>query len=69
LSYFIYNWDTFVQGMSMTLNLENHESFQDMTEGYGLRLVLHEIGSFPLPSEEGMTISGGYETSLGIKLV
>jgi hypothetical protein len=47
-------------------SLENHESFQDMTEGYGLRLVLHEIGSFPLPSEEGMTISGGYETSLAL---
>ncbi|CAC5423529.1 SCNN1B [Mytilus coruscus] len=55
-------------GMTLTINLENHEAIEKMTEGFGLRLALHEVGSFPLPLEKGMTISGGFETSLALKL-
>ncbi|VDI22520.1 acid-sensing ion channel, other [Mytilus galloprovincialis] len=57
-----------VGGMTLTINLENHEAIETMTEGFGLRLALHEVGSFPLPLERGMTISGGFETSLALKL-
>ncbi|CAC5423530.1 SCNN1B [Mytilus coruscus] len=55
-------------GMTLTINLENHEAIEKMTESFGLRLTLHEVGSFPLPLEKGMTISGGFETSLALKL-
>ncbi|CAG2197020.1 unnamed protein product [Mytilus edulis] len=58
-----------VGGMTLTINLENHEAIETMTEGFGLRLTLHEVGSFPLPLERGMTISGGFETSLALKLI
>lgn len=58
-----------ISGMTLTINLENHEAIETMTEGFGLRLALHEVGSFPLPLERGMTISGGFETSLALKLV
>jgi hypothetical protein len=55
--------------MVLTINLENHEAIEGLTEGYGMRMVVHEPKSFPLPLEEGMTISGGYETSIGLKMV
>ncbi|CAC5418667.1 unnamed protein product [Mytilus coruscus] len=55
-------------GMVLTINLENHEAVEDLTEGYGMRVVIHEPKSFPLPLEDGMTISGGYETSIGLKM-
>lgn len=55
--------------MTLTINLENHEAFEAVTESFGLRLVIHEVGSFPLPNEKGTTISGGLETSLGLKMV
>ncbi|XP_052090811.1 amiloride-sensitive sodium channel subunit beta-like [Mytilus californianus] len=53
-------------GMVLTINLENHEAVEYLTEGFGMRMVIHEPKSFPLPMEEGMTISGGYETSIGL---
>ncbi|XP_063420400.1 degenerin deg-1-like [Mytilus trossulus] len=55
-------------GMVLTINLENHEAVEDLTEGYGMRMVVHEPKSFPLPLEEGLTVSGGYETSIGLKM-
>ncbi|XP_021340719.1 degenerin unc-8-like [Mizuhopecten yessoensis] len=55
-------------GFQMTLNLETHEAIPHMTHGYGARIVLHQSGSFPLPAEEGMTLSPGYETSLGVRM-
>lgn len=57
-----------MSGMVLTINLENHEAIEYLTEGYGMRMVVHEPKSFPLPLEEGITISGGYETSIGLKM-
>ncbi|OWF36335.1 Degenerin-like protein unc-105 [Mizuhopecten yessoensis] len=57
-----------LKGFQMTLNLETHEAIPHMTHGYGARIVLHQSGSFPLPAEEGMTLSPGYETSLGVRM-
>ncbi|XP_060082503.1 amiloride-sensitive sodium channel subunit beta-2-like [Ylistrum balloti] len=55
-------------GFQMTLNLETHEAIPHLTYGYGARLVIHQHGNFPLPAEEGITLSPGYETSLGVRM-
>ena len=41
----------------------------DITEGYGLVVMLHEPGVYPLPSEDGTIVSGGSETHMKMKLV
>lgn len=68
-TYLYYTILKYVLGMVLTINLENHEAIEDLTEGYGMRMVIHEPKSFPLPLEEGLTVSGGYETSIGLKMV
>lgn len=41
----------------------------DFLEGSGVRLVIHPPGTLPFPAEEGFTLSSGYETSIGMKMV
>ena len=55
--------------MVLTINLENHEAIVGLTEGFGLRVVIHEQNSLPLPSDLGFTVSAGYETSVGLRMV
>lgn len=53
----------------MIFYLEKHEYIQNLTTGYGIRLVFHEPGSYPLPFQEGITLSPGTETNIGLKMV
>ncbi|XP_060579755.1 amiloride-sensitive sodium channel subunit beta-like, partial [Ruditapes philippinarum] len=56
-------------GITITLNLETDEYVEQLSTGYGARLVLHEPGTYPLPYDEGITLSPGTETNLGLKMV
>jgi hypothetical protein len=49
--------------------LETDEYVEQLSTGYGARLVLHEPGTYPLPYDEGITLSPGTETNLGLKMV
>lgn len=53
----------------MTLYLEVDEYIENYSSGYGVRIVFHEPGTFPMPAEEGLTLSPGYETSIGLRAV
>ena len=53
----------------MTLNLEIDEYVSSFSTGYGIRLVLHEPGTYPLPTDEGITLGPGTETNIGLKMV
>ncbi|KAL4239574.1 hypothetical protein ACF0H5_000385 [Mactra antiquata] len=56
-------------GFKFTLNLEVDEYIKNFTTGYGLRVVFHEPGTQPLPAQDGITLSPGTETSIGLKTV
>ncbi|KAL4240209.1 hypothetical protein ACF0H5_001003 [Mactra antiquata] len=56
-------------GFKLTLNLEIDEYIANFTTGYGLRLVFHEPGTHPLPSKDGITLSPGTETNIGLRTV
>ncbi|KAL5007108.1 hypothetical protein ScPMuIL_015914 [Solemya velum] len=58
-----------VYGISMTINLENHEFIEKYRRGYGARMVIHDQDSVPLPEENGITLSAGYETTIGLKML
>ena len=56
-------------GMLLTINLEDDEYITNFASGFGLRLVIHEPGTYPFPAAEGLTLSPGFETSIGLKMV
>ena len=58
-----------ISGIKLVINLEVDEYISNFTSGYGIRLVFHEPGTFPLPAQEGVTLSPGVETSIGIRMV
>ena len=58
-----------VVGLKLVLNLEQSEYIHELASGTGLRLVLSEPGTFAMPSEDGITISGGFDTNIGLRKV
>ncbi|XP_060579534.1 uncharacterized protein LOC132736423 [Ruditapes philippinarum] len=55
--------------MKLTLNVEIDEYIDNLSTGYGIRIVFHEHGTYPLPSHEGITLSPGSETNIGLRMV
>ena len=53
----------------MILQVETFEHVNEFVDGTGIRLVIHEPETLPFPAEEGFTLSSGYETSIGMKMV
>lgn len=58
-----------MSGIKLTLYLEVDEYIENFSSGYGVRIVFHEPGTFPMPAEEGLTLSPGYETNIGLRAV
>ncbi|KAL5007157.1 hypothetical protein ScPMuIL_015963 [Solemya velum] len=56
-------------GISVTLNLENFEFIDDFRRGNGARLVIHQPGTMPMPDQEGITLSAGYETTISLNKI
>ncbi|XP_060606461.1 degenerin mec-10-like [Ruditapes philippinarum] len=52
----------------IVFNIESAEYLHDITSAYGVRMVLHERGTFPLPEDEGLTLSSQFETHIGLRL-
>lgn len=49
--------------------MENDEYLKGLSQGYGMRLQIHDQDTFPLPDEEGIFVSSSYETHVGLRLV
>ncbi|XP_065926509.1 degenerin unc-8 [Magallana gigas] len=58
-----------MHGLQIVLQVEKFEQVENFLDGSGVRLVIHEPGTLPFPEEEGFTLSPGYETSIGMKMV
>ncbi|XP_061175625.1 degenerin deg-1-like [Saccostrea echinata] len=56
-------------GLRLTLNIETFEYVKDYMDAFGMRLVIHEPGTFPFPEEEGFTLNPRFETTIGMKMV
>ena len=56
-------------GLDLTLNIEHNEYLPVYTSGYGVRLVIHDFGTYPFPSQQGLSIPAGFETSVGLVMV
>ena len=53
----------------MIFYTQNEEFLSGISEGYGMRLQIHEQGTFPMPDQEGIFISSSFETHIGLRLV
>ncbi|XP_061194680.1 FMRFamide-activated amiloride-sensitive sodium channel-like [Saccostrea echinata] len=57
-----------MNGLQLILQVEKFE-LSNLFDGSGFRLVIHEPGTFPFPQDEGYTISPGYETTIGMRML
>lgn len=56
-------------GLSLILYLENAQYIPGLTSGYGARLAVGEPGQMVLPEYNGLYLSAGAETDVGLTLV
>ena len=59
----------FYPGLTLVLYMELEEYLTGISQGYGLRLVVHEPKSFPFPADRGIYISPASEWHIGMKMV
>ncbi|CAL1541410.1 unnamed protein product, partial [Lymnaea stagnalis] len=56
-------------GLEMILYLETNEYLEGITSGKGAQVVIHEQGTLPFPDDEGIAVTAGEQTMIGLKQV
>ncbi|KAJ8029871.1 Amiloride-sensitive sodium channel subunit gamma [Holothuria leucospilota] len=54
-------------GLSLELFIEHEEYLRTLTDTAGIVLVVHESDKMPLPEDDGIQISTGFNTAVGIR--
>lgn len=54
-------------GLEMILYLETNEYLEGVTSGKGAQVVIHEQGTLPFPDEEGIAVTAGEQTMIGLR--
>ncbi|KAK3084021.1 hypothetical protein FSP39_006902 [Pinctada imbricata] len=55
-------------GLSIILYMELEEYLEGISQGYGVRVVIHERKSFPFPADRGIYLAPSFESHIGLKL-
>ncbi|XP_077992163.1 epithelial sodium channel subunit alpha-like [Glandiceps talaboti] len=56
-------------GLSLTLYAETSEYIGEMQPSTGFRIVLHNQDVMPFPEDEGISVSPGFATEVGVRMV
>ncbi|XP_052070447.1 degenerin-like protein unc-105 [Mytilus californianus] len=56
-------------GLSLILYMDRNEYLKQISEGFGARVQVHDIGTFPFPDEEGIFVPSASETQIGLRMV
>ncbi|CAL1540638.1 unnamed protein product, partial [Lymnaea stagnalis] len=56
-------------GLELTLFLETDEYVPGITNGKGFQIAIHEQGSIPFPEDEGIAITAGAQTVIGLRML
>ena len=56
-------------GLEMIVNIDQPNYVKDAGETAGIRLVVHNGKRMPFPEDEGITVSPGHSTSVGLQKV
>ncbi|KAK7487513.1 hypothetical protein BaRGS_00021215 [Batillaria attramentaria] len=54
-------------GLDLIFNLETEESLTTYLTGYGMCVVVHERGTQPFPSADGLSASAGFQTHFSLQ--
>ena len=52
----------------MLMYIEKHEYIEGLTQGQGMRLVIHPFNTMPFVAANGLSLAPGEETYIGIRL-
>ena len=53
----------------MIINIMQDEYVKEVGDTAGIRLVVHSQNRMPFPEDEGITVSPGHSTSIGLRQV
>ena len=53
----------------MVVNVNQNDYMPESGDTAGIRLVVHPKNRMPFPEDEGITVSPGHSTSIGIRQV
>lgn len=53
----------------MIMNIDQASYVKDAGDTAGVRMVIHSGSRMPFPEDEGITVSPGHSTSIGLKKV
>ncbi|XP_013411979.1 acid-sensing ion channel 4-like [Lingula anatina] len=56
-------------GLSLQLDVEQEQYLGGLSNEAGVRVLVHSQGNIAFPEDEGFTVSPGFATSVGLKLV
>ncbi|CAL1540640.1 unnamed protein product, partial [Lymnaea stagnalis] len=57
------------EGLEMILYLETNQYMEGITSGKGAQVVIHEQGTLPFPDDEGIAVTAGEQTMIGLKQI
>ncbi|KAL4218107.1 ligand-gated sodium channel [Mactra antiquata] len=55
-----------LMGLVLELNIEQDEYIPALSPDAGVRVLIHERGTFPTPEDDGVSVAPGFKTSIGI---
>lgn len=58
-----------VAGLTLELNIEQSEYMPALAQDAGVKIVIHERGSYPIPEDAGLSLPPGMKTSIGLDKV
>ena len=53
----------------MIIHIDQSEYIADVSDTAGIRVLVDNPGAMPFPEDLGLSVSPGFETSIGIRLV
>lgn len=56
-------------GLHMIININQDEYVKEVGDTAGIRMVIHSQNRMPFPEDEGITVSPGHSTSIGLRQV
>ncbi|KAK2167591.1 hypothetical protein LSH36_26g10055, partial [Paralvinella palmiformis] len=55
-------------GLTLMIYIEKHEYIEGLTQGEGMRVVIHPYNTMPFVTENGVAVSPGQETFIGMRM-
>lgn len=58
-----------ILGLSLELNIEQSEYIAALAPDAGVKVVIHDQGTYPVPEDEGLSLAPGTKTAISMEKV